>query len=183
MAEPSAEADGELAWVLLRLRFIALYHLIELRDSAPQAIAIGEPLTADLERLLGPDHPDTLNSRNSLAAAYLAAAGPTEAIPLFEQILAARQRLLGPDHPDTLNSQNNLAAAYQDAGRAADAIPLYEANLAVRERLLGAEHPSTHEFPGQPRRCLPGRGPGRRGDPAVRADPGRPGTSTGPRSP
>ena len=143
MAEPSAEADDELARVLLRLRFIALYHLIELRDSAPQAIAVGEPLTADLERLLGPDHPDTLNSQNSLAAAYLAVGRTAEAIPLFEQILAARQRLLGPDDPDTLNSQNNLAAAYQDAGRAAEAIPLYEANLAVRERLLGAEHPST----------------------------------------
>ena len=143
MAEPSAEAVGELARVLLRLRFIALYHLIELRDSAPQAIAIGEPLTADLERLLGPDHPDTLNSQNSLAAAYLAVGRTDDAIPLFEQILTARQRLLGPDDPDTLNSQNNLAAAYQDAGRAAEAIPLYEANLAVRERLLGAEHPST----------------------------------------
>ena len=45
--------------MLLRLRFLALYHLIELGDSATQAVAVGEPLTADLERLLGPDHPDT----------------------------------------------------------------------------------------------------------------------------
>ncbi len=143
LAEPAVEADDDLARVLLRLRFIALYHLIELRDSATQAIAVGEPLSADLERLLGAEHPDTLNARNSLAAAYLAVGRTDEAITLFEQILAARQSLLGSDDPATLNAQNNLAAAYQDAGRATDAIPLYEANLAVRERLLGAEHPST----------------------------------------
>ena len=137
------EADEELADTLLRLRFIALYYLIELGDSASQAIAVGESLTADLERLLGADHPDTLNSRNSLASAYLAVGRAAEAIPLFQQTLAVRQRLLGPDDPDTLTSQNNLAAAYQDDGRATEAIRLYEHTLAVRERLLGAGHPRT----------------------------------------
>jgi RNA polymerase sigma factor (sigma-70 family) len=137
------EADKELARILLRLRFVALYHLIELGDSTPQAIAVGEALTADLERLLGPDHPDTLNSRNSLAAAYLAAGRVADAIPLFEQILATRERLLGADHSDILTSRNNLASAYQDAGRAGEAIQLYELNLTARERLLGVGHPRT----------------------------------------
>ena len=142
-AELAGEADEELAELLLRLRFIALYHLIELGDSASQAIAVGEPLTADLERLLGPGHPDTLNSRNSLAAAYLAAGRVADAIPLFEQTLVVLQRQLGSDHPDTLTLQNNLATAYQDAGRVAEAIQLYEQNLAVRERLQGPDRPST----------------------------------------
>ena len=48
------DADEKLARMLMRLRFLALDHLIELGDSMPRAIAIGEPLTADLERLLGP---------------------------------------------------------------------------------------------------------------------------------
>ena len=139
----AGETDKDLARIMLRLRFVALYHLIELGDSTPQAIAVGEPLTADLERLLGPDHPETLNSRNSLAAAYLAADRVTDAIPLFEQTLAARERLLSPDHNDTVTSRNNLASAYQDAGRATDAIPLFELNLAARERLLGVGHPRT----------------------------------------
>jgi RNA polymerase sigma factor (sigma-70 family) len=142
-AELAGEADEQLAEILLRLRFIALYHLIELGDSAPQAITVGEALTADLERLLGPGHPDTLNTRNSLAAAYLAADCVADAIPLFEQTLAVLKRQLGPDHPDTLTSQNNLASAYQDAGRVAEAIQLYELNLAVRVGLLGVDHPGT----------------------------------------
>ena len=84
-----------------------------------------------------------MNSRNSLAAAYLAAGRVADAIPLFEQTLAVLQRQLNPDHPDALTSRNNLASAYQDAGRVAEAIQLYEQNLAVRERLLGPDHPST----------------------------------------
>jgi RNA polymerase sigma factor (sigma-70 family) len=147
-AELAWDADEDLAEILLRLRFIALYHLIELGDSVPQAIAVGEPLTADLERSLGPGHPDTLNARNSLAAAYLAADRVADAIALFEQTLAVLQREHGPDHPDTLTSQNNLASAYQDAGRVAEAIQLYELNLAARERLLGADHPGTLNFQG-----------------------------------
>ena len=142
-AELAGEADDELADILLRLRFISLYHLIELGDSASQAVAVGEPLTVDLERLLGPGHPDTLNARNSLAAAYLAADRVADAIPLFEQTLATLQRQLGHNHPDTLTSQNNLASAYRDAGRVAEAIHLHELNLAERERLLGVDHPDT----------------------------------------
>jgi tetratricopeptide (TPR) repeat protein len=139
----AGEADEGLAQVLLRLRFLALYHLIELGDSATHAVTVGEPLAADLERMLGLDHPDTLNSRNSLAAAYQAAGRIAEAIGLFELTLVGRQRTLGPDHPDTLTSQSNLAAAYQEAGRVAEAILLFELTLAARERLLGADHPST----------------------------------------
>jgi len=142
-ARQAGPADQELSRILLRLRFFALYYLIELGDSAARAVAVGEPLTADLERTLGPDHPDTMNARNSLAAAYQAAGRPAEAVPLFERTLVGRERLLGPEHPDTLTTQNNLAAAYQDAGRAGEARLLFELTLAARERLLGPSHPST----------------------------------------
>ncbi len=70
------------------------------------------------ERRLGPDHPRTLGSRNSLAAAYQQAGRPAEAVPLFEQILIARERMLGPDHASTLSVRSKLAAARQEAGQA-----------------------------------------------------------------
>jgi RNA polymerase sigma factor (sigma-70 family) len=143
LAGAVTEVDEELAWLLLRLRFTAFYHLLELGDSTLHAIAIGEPLAEDLERLLGADHPDTLNSRNSLATAYLSAGRVAEAIDSFEQTLDVRRRILGPDDPDTLTLQNNLASAYQDAGRLEEAIQLYALNLQTRERLLGGDHPST----------------------------------------
>jgi tetratricopeptide (TPR) repeat protein len=142
-AAPAVQADDRVSGVLLRLRFWVLYRLIELGDSVPQAIEVGEPLSAEVERVLGPDHPDTLNARNSLAAAYQAAGRAADAIPLFEHTLVARERLLGPNHPDTLTSQNNLAATYQDADRHAEAILLFKLTLAARERLLGTDHLST----------------------------------------
>jgi tetratricopeptide (TPR) repeat protein len=140
---PAAQADDEVAGMLLSLRFWRLYHLNELGDSAAQAVAVGEPLVSDFERVLGPDHPDTLAARDSLAAAYQAAGRSAEAIPLYERTLAACERLLGADHPRTLNSRGNLAAACGDAGRVAEAIPLLERTLAGRERALGTDHPDT----------------------------------------
>ena len=142
-AGPAVQADDGLARVLLSLRFWALYHLNELGDSALQAIAVGEPLVADFEQLLGPDHPDTLGSRNNLALAYWAAGRFDDAIPLLELILAGRQRALGVDDPSTVASRGNLATAYREAGRAVEAIPLLMETLAGRERVLGVDHPDT----------------------------------------
>ena len=139
----AAEADGKLARALLSLEFRVLYHLNELGDSASQAIAVGEPLVADSERVLGPDDPDTLTSRNSLAVAYRDAGRGADAIRLVELTLAAMENRLGPDHPDTLTMRNNLAVAYRDAGRAADAIRLFELTLAAMENRLGPDHPDT----------------------------------------
>ena len=97
-----------------------------------------EQTLAARERVLGPDHPDTLTSRNNLAVAYQDAGRLDEAISLHEQTLAARERVLGPDHPDTLASRNNLALAYQDAGRTSEAGDL-SPSLQIRRYPCG--HP------------------------------------------
>ena len=81
-----------------------------------RAIPLHEQTLADRLRVLGPDHPDTLASRNNLAGAYYLAGDLGRAIPLYEQTLADTERVLGPDHPQTLISRNNLAVAYE-AGR------------------------------------------------------------------
>jgi Tetratricopeptide repeat len=137
------DVGGELATLLARLRSLALNHLVELGDNMSRAIAIGEPLTADLDRLLGPDDPDTMRSRSDLARAYREAGRIVDAVPLVEQTLAARERLFGADHPSTLASRNNLASAYRATGQPAEAIPLFEQNVATCERLFGADHPKT----------------------------------------
>ena len=107
-----------------------------------------EALTLDvavdaLAGLLGPDHPDTLASRNNLAGAYRAAGRLTEAITLYEQVLPDRIRVLGEDHPNTLNLRNNLAYAYRAAGRLTEAITLFEQVLPDSIRVLGEDHPNT----------------------------------------
>jgi len=143
-AAPFSDEDGsDLTQALLRLRGWALWFLNELGDSAAQAIQVAEPLLADYERVLGPDHPSTLTSRNNLAEAYREAGRAAEAVPLHERTLADSERVLGPDDPGTLTFRNNLALAYWAAGRAAEAVPLHERTLADRERVLGPDHPGT----------------------------------------
>ncbi len=101
------------------------------------------PYTSLCEQILGPHHPDTLNSRNNLANAYRDAGNLDQAIPLHEQNLTDTERILGPHHPDTLTSRGNLALAYRDAGNLEQAIPLHEQNLTDTERILGPTHPQT----------------------------------------
>lgn len=141
--DPSCEHDDELVRLLLGLRLWVLFFLNDLGDSPRQAIAFGEELTADFERVLGPDHPDTLNSRNNLAEAYRGEAQASKAIPLYEKNLATCEREMGLEHPVTLISRNNLALAYQEAGRPAEAIPLLMRTLTYRERVLGSDHTDT----------------------------------------
>jgi len=133
----------ELNRRLTRLRFLVLDRLIELGDSLPEAITMGEPLLADLKQVLGPSHPDTRNARTSLANAYHAAGRVAEAIPLLRESLADHELVFGADHPSTLASRNNLASAYRATGQPAEAIPLFEENVAACGRLLGADHPKT----------------------------------------
>jgi tetratricopeptide (TPR) repeat protein len=134
---------NELDTHIIRLRWWAVVFLNHLADSPAQSIAIGDRLVADQERLLGPDHPDILHTRNYLGLAYWTAGRLDEAISLHEQTLAASERVLGFDDSGTMHSRNNLAIAYLDAGRLDEAISLLEQNLAARERVLGPDHPHT----------------------------------------
>ncbi|WP_254400706.1 tetratricopeptide repeat protein [Streptomyces sp. AC555_RSS877] len=92
---------------------------------------------------LGPDHPDTLASRNNLATTLSDLGHHQEAADLHRQNLTDRQRVLGPDHPDTLTSRSNLANALHDLGYHQEAADLAREELAASERVLGPDHPDT----------------------------------------
>ncbi|WP_186315492.1 tetratricopeptide repeat protein [Catellatospora sichuanensis] len=101
----------------------------------------------------GPDHPDTLTSRNNLALALRDMGRWDEALAVQQEVLAARERVLGPDHPDTLTSRNNLALALRDMGRWDEALAVQQEVLAARERVLG---PGSSGYPHQPQQPRPG---------------------------
>jgi tetratricopeptide (TPR) repeat protein len=116
-----SENDAALTETLLQLRGWALWSLNGLGDSSAQAIEYGQALTADRERILGETHPDTLISRDNLAAAYQDAGRLDQAIPLLEHTLIDAERIFGVTHPETLTVRNDLAAAYQAVGRLQEA--------------------------------------------------------------
>lgn len=132
----------ELAEQIIDLRLWCVRQLMAAEDLS-RAISLGVTVLADCERVLGPDHPDTLTTRSDLAAAYQSAGRQCEAIRLYERNVADFERVLGPDHPSTLISRSDLAEAYRWAGRLPEAIALYEHALGDFERVLGTDHPST----------------------------------------
>ena len=60
-------SDSVVTRRLLGLRSWALRCLIELGDNPAQAVELGDLVAPDCERVLGPDHPDTLAFRDNLA--------------------------------------------------------------------------------------------------------------------
>ena len=106
------------------------------------ALGLADSVTRACDAL-GPHHPDTLASRNSLAGTYRDAGRLDKAIALYEQNLEDSIRVLGPDHPSTLTSRFNLAGAYRASGRLEEAITLYEQVFSGRSRVLGPDDRST----------------------------------------
>ncbi|MFC5218610.1 FxSxx-COOH system tetratricopeptide repeat protein [Streptomyces coerulescens] len=94
-------------------------------------------------RTLGPQHADTLTSRNHLANALFGMGEPAEAIRLLRQTLEDRNRTLGPASPDTLTSRHDLACALDGTGQHAEAVSLLRQTLADRAGVLGLMHPQT----------------------------------------
>ena len=72
----------------------------------------------DGERVLGPDHPDTLGTRNNIAGLTGETGKAAEALRLFQELLPDRERVLGRHHPDTLTTRNNIAALTGETGSA-----------------------------------------------------------------
>ena len=116
------------------------YHALGLYD---EAIALLEKARGLYLRTCGPEHPDTLDAMDGLAASYFEAGRVDEAIKLQEKALPLRRKVLGPEHPDTLMAMNNLAHFYGDIGRKDEALKMQEEVLAQSRKQLGPEHPKT----------------------------------------
>ncbi|MFE1027927.1 tetratricopeptide repeat protein [Streptomyces sp. NPDC058818] len=95
------------------------------------------------ERLLGPDHPDTLASRYEVAFTLSRTGRAADALRAYKRVAEARIRVLGTDHADTLAVRQEMAYALGRLGRHADAHQVYTSVLAARERVMGADHPDT----------------------------------------
>jgi len=65
---------------------------------------------ADQLRVLGPDHPRILATRNNLAYWQAESGDVAGAIAAFQELLADQLRVLGPDHPLTQGARTNLAS-------------------------------------------------------------------------
>lgn len=107
------------------------------------AIAHWRELAEVSERVLGPDHPDSVLAADRLASASLTGGLGPEAVSLYQRTLQSRADTLGPDHPSTIAVRADLGSALLAAGRIAEAVPVLEEVLNIRSRVQGPADPAT----------------------------------------
>jgi hypothetical protein len=95
------------------------------------------------ERMLGPEHPQTLAARLDLALWTGYAGDPAGARDQFAALVPMAEQVLGAEHPDTLTARKDLAEWTGAADNAAGARDQFAALVPVAERVLGAEHRGT----------------------------------------
>jgi serine/threonine protein kinase/class 3 adenylate cyclase len=94
-------------------------------------------------RTLGPEHPDTLDSRHRLIYALTRQIKYAEAEAEARQVLKLREKVLGPEDVDTLVSRSTLADTLVEQGKNAEAETLYREVIRLDEKVLGPEDPRT----------------------------------------
>jgi tetratricopeptide (TPR) repeat protein len=96
-AQPRTVDEAEVATKLARFEG-ERGNYSEARASAEKALSV-------LEDTLGADHPETLTTRNNIAAWTGETGEAREALRLFRELLPDQTRVLGADHPGTANTR------------------------------------------------------------------------------
>ncbi len=95
------------------------------------------------KKILGPEHPDTLDSASSLGRTLRYQGHYPEAEQLLRQTVQAQERVLGPEDPRTLRSMNGLANTLAYEGKNSEAEQLMRNVLGKERRVLGPEDKDT----------------------------------------
>ncbi|MBI3933097.1 MAG: tetratricopeptide repeat protein [Acidobacteria bacterium] len=147
----------ELGW---GLESVAGYYIAAGMDGTrekvtqPDMIAQGTALLQlgheILERVLGPEHPDLVESLGFMAEVYSLQEKHTEAeallkrmLPIQKRVLAIEEEASGPEDEKerkVLSSLEKLASLYVAQKSYAEAEPLYKRALAMAEKRFGPEH-------------------------------------------
>ncbi len=95
------------------------------------------------KKILGPEHPDTLDSASSLGRTLRYEGHYPEAEQLLRQTVQAQERVLAPEDPRTLRSMNGLANTLAYEGKNSEAEQLMRNVLEKERRELGPEDKDT----------------------------------------
>ena len=109
----------------------------------PEAESLERRSVAIRQKLLGPNHPDTLASMYSLAFLMRRDGREDEAEKLQREVLETERRVLGPKDPRTAESIAQLGGILVERGQYADAEGLDREALALDEQIYGPESTQT----------------------------------------
>lgn len=109
------------------------------------AVDYWSELAGTSDRVLGPDHADSLTLIQRLARAYVAAGRTADAIAWSRRLTSDWATAFGPDHPRTLAARIKLGHALVAAGLLDEAIGVLTGTLSDCERALGPDHRQSRE--------------------------------------
>jgi tetratricopeptide (TPR) repeat protein len=133
--EPTASPDADLRQAGAQ----AAWYLIERAEFGAGA-DLARRLYESADRVLGPDHPESLRAAHALVRAHAALGEYEQAHNLCQDTVTRYRRILGDDHPDTLRAANVLAVTLLELGQAERALEVNLNVLASRRRVLGNDH-------------------------------------------
>lgn len=114
------------------------HHLGDLRASRALLVEV----LRKRKRLFGPDHVDTLMTRNELGMSFCVA---RDRLPVAERlvsnVLAVRKKILGEEHAYTLWSMIDLSKVLTTRQRPHEAIAILDKVIPIIRRTLGDSHP------------------------------------------
>jgi tetratricopeptide (TPR) repeat protein len=136
--QSSWESKKSALYMARKIEFVgaSLYRLGHFATLAEQNYRQAYEIRKEIQ---GPEHPDTLTTRHSLALVLYIKGEHAEGKAMSQQVLQARERVLGPDHPNTLTTRHNLAFVINRQGKHAEAEAMYRQILEVQQRVLGLE--------------------------------------------
>jgi serine/threonine protein kinase len=98
------------------------------------------------EKILGPEHPETIWSHWDLVTVLsgdFGYADPEACLAEIRHVLKLREKVLGPEHPDTLNARGGVAAMLDHLGRYREAIAQMRELLVLERKVLGPDDSTT----------------------------------------
>ncbi len=98
---------------------------------------------ADLDKQLGPSHPDTLSAQADLAGVEMESGNFRGAERLFSLVQKGLEERLGSEHPRVAVLRGSMGELQRELGNEAAAEKLLTSSLDVLTRVFGVQHPNT----------------------------------------
>jgi tetratricopeptide (TPR) repeat protein len=133
----------------------------QFRGEREAALPLALEAAGGLERLAGPDDPETLNALANLAQLYVQLDRRSDAEALLRRVFTARERTLGAAHESTLQALLELAVFLSHQHRLSEISARLQQAAAAARTALGAENETARDLADAARAA--------RGDPPVRA--------------
>ncbi len=104
-----------------------------------EAAALFQAVYLRRKKLLGPEHPQTLDAQNNFGAVKHEIGSDQLAVEILEEVLKVREKVLPKDDPATLQTRNNLGNALRGLGEFKRSVEQHRHVLAARTKLFGPD--------------------------------------------